>query len=153
MCEHNTFSAQRLLKKRKNKRRSYLGWLALSPSHLSATRLRPSLTICSIVTSTPESEDLAPQAAPLIFDPSQSDEMCSFLVRMSFEDYSIVSEPRARNLATLEMAAEKRSIEDGERAAHTLKSSSRALGLLALSNLWRRLNRSLHVERCHGLTA
>ena len=37
------------------------------------------------------------------------------------------------NLAALEVAAEKRSVEDAERAAHTLKSSSRALGLLALS--------------------
>ena len=37
------------------------------------------------------------------------------------------------NLATLEMAAKEHSVEDGERAAHTPKSSSRALGLLALS--------------------
>lgn len=37
------------------------------------------------------------------------------------------------NLATLEVAAKEHSVEDGERAAHTLKSSSRALGLLALS--------------------
>ena len=37
------------------------------------------------------------------------------------------------NLATLEMAAKEHSVEDGERVAHTLKSSSRALGLLALS--------------------
>ena len=83
---------------------------------------------------TPEPEDLAPQATPLIFDPSQSDEMCSLLgagvVRGLLD--SLRTEGH-ENLATLELAAVKRSGEDGERAAHTLKSSSRALGLLALS--------------------
>ena len=83
---------------------------------------------------TPQSEALAKQAAPLIFDPSQSDEMCSLLgadvVRGLLD--SLRNEGH-ENLATLEVAAKEHSVEDGERAAHTLKSSSRALGLLALS--------------------
>ena len=37
------------------------------------------------------------------------------------------------NLATLGIAIEQHRHEEGERAAHTLKSSSKALGLLALS--------------------
>ena len=60
---------------------------------------------------TPESEALAPQAAPLIFDPSQSDEMCSLLgadvVRGLLD--SLRNEGQ-ENLTTLEMAAEKHAL-------------------------------------------
>lgn len=69
-----------------------------------------------------------------IFDPSQSDEMLSILgfevVQGLFESLSNEGQD---NLATLRLALQEQSFEDGERAAHTLKSSSRALGLTALS--------------------
>lgn len=77
--------------------------------------------------------DLATQTSPPVFDPSQSNEMLSLLgveVVRGFID-SLSNEGR-ENLATLEMALEQHSYKDAERAAHTLKSSSKALGLLAL---------------------
>ncbi len=81
-----------------------------------------------------ESERLAAKARPLIFDPSQSDEMLSLLdsevVRGLLD--SLSNEGR-ENLTILEMAIEQRRYEEGQRAAHTLKSSSKALGLIALS--------------------
>jgi signal transduction histidine kinase/DNA-binding NarL/FixJ family response regulator len=81
-----------------------------------------------------ESERLAAKARPLIFDPSQSDEMLSLLgsevVRGLLD--SLSNEGR-ENLTMLEMAIEQRRYEEGQRAAHTLKSSSKALGLIALS--------------------
>jgi signal transduction histidine kinase/DNA-binding NarL/FixJ family response regulator len=81
-----------------------------------------------------ESERLAAKARPLIFDPSQSDEMLSLLgsevVRGLLD--SLSNEGR-ENLTMLEMAIEQRRHEEGQRAAHTLKSSSKALGLIALS--------------------
>ena len=81
-----------------------------------------------------ESERLAAKARPLIFDPSQSDEMLSLLgaeVVQGLLD-SLSNEGR-ENLTMLEMAIEQRRHEEGQRAAHTLKSSSKALGLIALS--------------------
>ncbi len=81
-----------------------------------------------------ESERLAAKARPLIFDPSQSDEMLSLLgaeVVQGLLD-SLSNEGR-ENLTMLEMAIEQRRYEEGQRAAHTLKSSSKALGLIALS--------------------
>ncbi len=81
-----------------------------------------------------ESERLAAKARPLIFDPSQSDEMISLLgaeVVQGLLD-SLSNEGR-ENLTMLEMAIEQRRHEEGQRAAHTLKSSSKALGLIALS--------------------
>lgn len=81
-----------------------------------------------------ESSDVAFKAVSVIFDPSQSDEMLSLLgaeVVQGLLD-SLSNEGR-ENLATLEMAMERHQYEEGGRAAHTLKSSSKALGLLALS--------------------
>lgn len=69
-----------------------------------------------------------------LFDPNQSDEMLSLLgpevVRGLLDS---LSNEGKENLATLKVALEKQSFEVGERAAHTLKSSSKALGLLAVS--------------------
>ena len=82
----------------------------------------------------PEPDCSEAKAHPLIFDPSQSDEMLSLLgaevVRGLLDS---LSKEGRENLATLEMAIEQHRYEEGERAAHTLKSSSKALGLLALS--------------------
>ena len=81
-----------------------------------------------------ESSDVSPMAGSVIFDPSQSDEMLSLLgaevVRGLID--SLSNEGR-ENLATLAVAIERHQYVEGERAAHTLKSSSKALGLLALS--------------------
>ena len=81
-----------------------------------------------------EPSGVSPKAGSVIFDPSQSDEMLSLLgeevVRGLLD--SLSNEGR-ENLSTLEIAIEQHRHEEGERAAHTLKSSSRALGLLALS--------------------
>ena len=82
----------------------------------------------------PEPDCSAAKAHPLIFDPSQSEEMRSLLgvelVRGLLES---LSNEGQENLATLEVAIERHQYEEGERAAHTLKSSSKALGLLAIS--------------------
>ncbi len=81
-----------------------------------------------------EPELFALKTNAVIFDSSQSDEMLSLLgaeiVRGLLD--SLSNEGR-ENLATLEMAIERHQYEEGGRAAHTLKSSSKALGLLALS--------------------
>jgi len=69
-----------------------------------------------------------------LFDPYQSDEMLSILgpevVRGLLDS---LSNEGKENIATLKVALEKQRFEVGERAAHALKSSSKALGLLALS--------------------
>ena len=81
-----------------------------------------------------EPVEVATQTSSPIFDQSQSDEMISLLgaevVRGLID--SLKNEGQ-ENLSALEMALEQHSFEAGERAAHTLKSSSKALGLLALS--------------------
>ena len=81
-----------------------------------------------------EPVEVATQTSSPIFDQSQSDEMLSLLgaevVRGLLD--SLSNEGR-ENLATLGIAIEQHRHEEGERAAHTLKSSSKALGLLALS--------------------
>ena len=81
-----------------------------------------------------ETEQFALKTNAVIFDSSQSDEMLSLLgaevVRGLLD--SLSNEGR-ENLSTLEIAIEQHRHEEGERAAHTLKSSSKALGLLALS--------------------
>lgn len=81
-----------------------------------------------------ESVDAPNQVSEPIFDPSQSNEMLSLLgvevVRGFLE--SLRKEGKG-NIATLHIALKDHSFEEGARAAHTLKSSSKALGLLALS--------------------
>ena len=82
----------------------------------------------------PELPDVSSKVGSSIFDPSRSDEMLSLLgaevVRGLID--SLSNEGR-ENLATLAVAIERHQYEEGERASHTLKSSSKALGLLALS--------------------
>ncbi len=81
-----------------------------------------------------EPVEVATQTSSPIFDQSRSDEMILLLgaevVRGLID--SLKNEGQ-ENLSALEMALAQQSFEAGERAAHTLKSSSKALGLLALS--------------------
>lgn len=81
-----------------------------------------------------ETTDLATEGNDQIFDSSQCDEMRSLLgadvVRELGES---LSGEGSQNIATLQKALTDKRFDEGARAAHTLKSSSKALGLIALS--------------------
>ena len=70
-----------------------------------------------------------------LFEPSYSNEMLDLLGEEVVQSLftSLSNEGRA-NMATLQQTLVDNGLEDGARAAHTLKSSSKALGLLALSD-------------------
>ena len=70
-----------------------------------------------------------------LFEPSYSNEMLDLLGEEVVQSLltSLSNEGRA-NMATLQQTLVNKGFEDGARAAHTLKSSSKALGLLALSD-------------------
>jgi signal transduction histidine kinase/DNA-binding NarL/FixJ family response regulator len=70
-----------------------------------------------------------------LFEPSYSNEMLDLLGEEVVQSLltSLSNEGRA-NMAVLQQTVIDKGFEDGARAAHTLKSSSKALGLLALSD-------------------
>jgi HPt (histidine-containing phosphotransfer) domain-containing protein len=70
-----------------------------------------------------------------LFEPSYSNEMLDLLGEEVVQSLltSLSNEGRT-NMSVLQQTLIDKGFEDGARAAHTLKSSSKALGLLALSD-------------------
>jgi CheY-like chemotaxis protein len=70
-----------------------------------------------------------------LFEPSYSNEMLDLLGEEVVQSLlNSLSKEGRTNMATLQQTLVDNGFEDGARAAHTLKSSSKALGLLALSD-------------------
>lgn len=81
-----------------------------------------------------QSADATNQVSKPFFDPSQSNEMLSLLgIEVVRGVYESLRNEGQENIATLHIALKDHCFEEGARAAHTLKSSGKALGLIALS--------------------